>query len=281
MKKLISLALCAVMAAGSAVCANAAQLPQHKGVEILNSSIHTQNNTLNVYTYNMKSNSTGGIMLKGKKTGKEYKIYFKDCISNCKTLALPSGQIYDAQTMVYQGGGSAGRYNLEKTGGEYVKVKVKLHDIAPDFFNSNGTHTEYGHNYNFAYEKANDGYYESVLFFTSGGVVTGVTPDSNGYAQIYISTKPGDTTEYVSICSFEVGLSSGICGGTSGTEVYDLMFGNMNFDYSLNVNDVTTLQQYLAGEKEFDSLQYFYADINRDGRRDVTDVTALQTAISG
>ena len=87
MKKVISLALCAVMAAGSVVCANAAQLPQHKGVEILNSTIHTQNNTLNVYTYNMKSNSTGGIMLKGENTGKEY--ILRTVFQTAKLLPFP------------------------------------------------------------------------------------------------------------------------------------------------------------------------------------------------
>ena len=59
-----------------------------------------------------------------------------------------------------------------------------------------------------------------------------------------------------------------------------LCFGNIDLKGSTNVNDVTLLQRYLAGSTEFDSLQVFYADINRDGKKDVSDVTALQTAIA-
>lgn len=94
MKKLISLVLCAVMAAGSAVCANAAELPAHKGVKILNSTIQVKNNTLSVYTYNMNRSTTGGIMMEGVQSGKTYQVDFADCISAPKTLTLPSGESY-------------------------------------------------------------------------------------------------------------------------------------------------------------------------------------------
>ena len=40
------------------------------------------------------------------------------------------------------------------------------------------------------------------------------------------------------------------------------------------------LQQYLSGNAEFDSLQMYHADINRDGKINVQDVTALQNALS-
>ena len=49
---------------------------------------------------------------------------------------------------------------------------------------------------------------------------------------------------------------------------------------STNVNDVTLLQRYLAGDAEFDKLQMFYSDINRDGKTNVKDVTDLQQAIT-
>jgi 2-polyprenyl-3-methyl-5-hydroxy-6-metoxy-1,4-benzoquinol methylase len=59
-----------------------------------------------------------------------------------------------------------------------------------------------------------------------------------------------------------------------------LTFGNINLDYSVNVNDASLLQQYLSGNAEFDSLQMYHADINRDGKINVQDVTALQNALS-
>ena len=78
-----------------------------------------------------------------------------------------------------------------------------------------------------------------------------------------------------------VGLGgSGGGGGTNGREIYKLTFGNINLDYSVNVNDASLLQQYLSGNAEFDSLQMYHADINRDGKINVQDVTALQNALS-
>ncbi|MGN0500622.1 MAG: dockerin type I repeat-containing protein [Ruminococcus sp.] len=279
MKKLISLALCAVMAAGSAVCANAAERPAHKGVKILNSTILVENNTLKVYANNIVQSNTGGIMMKDEQNGKEYSVNFADCISGPKTLTLPSAEEYRGYLSMDGSASGSTYHNFENTGGEYVKVKIRLSDINPNYFNSDGTHTKNGHNYKFTFEKTSDGYYDSVLYFVSGGVVTGVTPN-NGYASIYISTNVGDITEYSTNYSYRTETVFGSGGGANGLTARELIFGNMDFDYSVNVNDVTALQQYLAGEMEFDTLQYFYADINRDGIRNVTDVTALQTAIS-
>lgn len=49
MKKLISIALVALMAAGGAVSANAA-VKQNKDYQILSSKITTKNNTISIYT---------------------------------------------------------------------------------------------------------------------------------------------------------------------------------------------------------------------------------------
>lgn len=239
MKKLISIALVAVMAAGGAVSANAA-VKQNKDYQILSSKIATKNNTISIYTYNMKNTgSGGGFVLDGQKSGKRYKYIFKNYLSAPKTITMPSNEKYNIWTCLSSSMGGTTNLDLRQAGGEYVKVRAKLSDINPNEFKSNGTHTQDGHTYNFTRQTVKDGYYESVLFFQSGGG-----------------------------------------GGTNGREIYKLTFGNINLDYSVNVNDASLLQQYLSGNAEFDSLQMYHADINRDGKINVQDVTALQNALS-
>lgn len=283
MKKLISIALCAVLATGSAVCADAAQIKQNKGVEILSSIVNVSDNTLNVYTYNMSSDTKSGVMFIGGTTNERYKVNFADCIGTSKTISMPASEKYARN--ITMGNGSGGNihagYTFADKGGRYIKVKIKLSEVAPGYFNSDGSHTQDGHDYKFRYEKTNDGYYDSALYFHSGGVVTGVTPDSNGCAEIYISTKIGQSVQYCTDFERVTANSVGGGGGTTGGSVPALYYGNIDLESSVNVNDVTALQRYLLGsDTDFDSLQYFYADVNRDGKRDVRDVTALQKGIS-
>lgn len=283
MKKLLSTVLVAVMAAGSVITANAADakaVKQHKGIEILGSTINTKNNNIYIYTYNMSKAQTGGFMLEGGKTGKTYKYIFKNYVSAPKTITLPSTESYDIWTYVANGLGGATSLDLRQAGGEYIKVKVKLSDIDPTYFNSNGTHTQSGHTYNFTYQKVSNGYYDSVLFFQSGGVFTGAAPDSKGYVTFYISTKVNRGVRYYTDYAYDVGLSSGGGGGIGGYYISELSFGNFDFNLSVDINDVSLLQQYLSGDVEFDALQLLYADINRDGHKDISDVTALQTAVA-
>lgn len=53
MKKLLSTALVAVMATCSTVSANAAVVRENKSVQVLDSGVKLENNTLNVFTYNL------------------------------------------------------------------------------------------------------------------------------------------------------------------------------------------------------------------------------------
>lgn len=69
MKKLLSTALVAVMATGSIVSANAAVVRENKSVQVLDSRVNLENNTLNVFTYNLSTNSLGGVCFYGKNTG--------------------------------------------------------------------------------------------------------------------------------------------------------------------------------------------------------------------
>ena len=51
MRKLLSTALAAVMATCSMVSANAAVVRENKSVQVLDSGVKLENNTLNVFTY--------------------------------------------------------------------------------------------------------------------------------------------------------------------------------------------------------------------------------------
>ena len=63
MKKLISIALCAVLATGSAICAGAAEPKPHEGVKILSQTLITRDNAVNVFAYNISPDSKSGIIL--------------------------------------------------------------------------------------------------------------------------------------------------------------------------------------------------------------------------
>lgn len=279
MKKVICIALCALMTVGSVLTANAAA-GQNKNFQVLGSSIKTQNNTAAIYTYNMSNSPRSGVKLKGSTTNNEYKYMFQDSISSPKVYAMPSTEAYNIYTVVGGSSGGSQYVDFRNAGGEYAKVRIKLSAIS-SMFNDDGTHTRRGHDYKFTYEDLGKGqYYDSVLFFQSGGVFTGVTPDQNGYAEIYVSTKVDERVRFYTDYNYCKGNTIGSGGGTNGYAVNQLTFGNINQDYFVNVNDVTALQQYLSGDIKLDSWQMFHADINRDSKRDVRDVTALQDALT-
>ena len=118
------------------------------------------------------------------------------------------------------------------------------------------------------------------MYFQSGGAVTGVVPDKDGCVEIYLASKINDPTDYCTTFSYLKAYVVGGGGGTVGSNIYILRFGNIDLQGTVDVNDVTLLQQYISGSVELDSLQYYYTDTNFDGHRDVRDVTTLQRAIA-
>ena len=98
--------------------------------------------------------------------------------------------------------------------------------------------------------------------------------------EIYLSTKINEPTVYCTTFSYRKAYVVGGGGGTVGSNIYILRFGNIDLQGTVDVNDATLLQRYLAGDAEFDKLQMFYSDINRDGKTNVKDVTDLQQAIT-
>ena len=168
MKKFVCLILCAVLTAGAAVTANAKTVKPHKGVEIYNSAKNIGNNTLLVSAYNIPSDYTNGVLFKGGDTQKNYSMKFADCIGGDKTLFMPSTEKY-ARYFASGSGNIYASYTFDNKGGRYVKAKINLHEVDPNYFNKDGSHTTDGpsggsHNYKFKYEEAdNGGYYDSAL----------------------------------------------------------------------------------------------------------------------
>lgn len=291
MKKLISLALCAVMAAGSAVCADAAQLKNNNVVRVLDASISVENNTLNAYTYNLPRTTEHMVYFVCPTHIDCLEFKFAECVGNGKSL-LPSEFSECSSDCTFQRCFSANRLKtcgpFSDLGGEYVKVRIKLSELDPDYFNSDGSHTAIAgmnyHKFYFVFESGSEDLdYDSEMFFQNGSVVTGVAPDHNGCVEMYMSTKVGVTTDYARRIRYQTksGNGRGLLEETASIPVQLLTFGNIDLENGVDVNDATALQMYLSDDYAgFDTLQYFYADINRDGIRDVIDVTALQSAIA-
>ena len=293
MKKIISVLLCAVLAFSGTICANAAGKPaEHKGFTDLSIKTEIPDNTVKVYAYGVDSTHTNGILYVGGDTEKEYEALFKNSVSSPQVLKMPSTEKY-ARYFSSGSGNIYAYHTFETTGGTYKKIKIKLSEFS-DYFNEDGSHdqtvdhsTGESHNYKFKYEDMGKGfYYNSALAFISGGAVTGVTPDENGEAEIFVCTDVGENIEMITTFSHkritpQNTLQTGGGGGfTGGTFCQKLTFGNVDGIAGVDVNDVTYLQMYLAGMVDLDTLQLFHADSNCDDEIDVSDVTHLQFGLA-
>ena len=58
------------------------------------------------------------------------------------------------------------------------------------------------------------------------------------------------------------------------------MYGDVNLDGKIDVNDATLLQRYIAGESVLKDDAVKAADFYKDRIIDVLDVTAIQTFIA-
>lgn len=55
-----------------------------------------------------------------------------------------------------------------------------------------------------------------------------------------------------------------------------LVYGDVNDDGEVAINDATYVRMYLAGDIELSAAQLARADANNDGKVDVEDVTRIQ-----
>ena len=98
--------------------------------------------------------------------------------------------------------------------------------------------------------------------------------------EVYIRKKIGSETMYSTYFVEKKNNKIDKDSGVTNKAAEKLNFGNIDLSGSVDVNDVTALQQYLSEQVTFDNLQKFYADINSDSKIDVREVTTLQNVLT-
>uniref|UniRef100_UPI00402758B5 dockerin type I repeat-containing protein n=1 Tax=Ruminococcus bromii TaxID=40518 RepID=UPI00402758B5 len=295
-KKITAIAMCGVLTVGSVLMTGAVSEDEnHKDFEVTGTTQKISNNQLFVTTTGYTENTDKNFGAKFRTTNeKDYDIWFKDCINAPRFLNLPKGEKF-VKYMMTQGHGYFGNvqtfYQFDKTGGEYVKVKIKLSDFSY-LFNENGTMpSELSDgsykNFDFTYEDFGTNsigvncYAESGAYATSGGAVTSFAPDKDGYAEIYVSRQLGVDTKVMSYryCRLKDGAHCDY--GRIGDTLVGLTCGDTDLSGYISVTDATLVQKYVAGIEDFDKLQLFNSDVDNDGEISVVDATLIQKHIVG
>ncbi len=295
-KKITAIAMCGVLTVGSVLMTGAvSEYENHKDFEVTGTTQKISNNQLFVTTTGYTENTDKNFGAKFRTTNeKDYDIWFKDCINAPRFLNLPKGEKF-VKYMMTQGHGYFGNvqtfYQFDKTGGEYVKVKIKLSDFSR-LFNENGTMTAELRDgsykdFDFTYEDFGTDsngvncYAESGVYATSGGTVTSFAPDKDGYAEIYVSRQLGVDTKVMSYryCRLKDGAHCDY--GRIGDTLVGLTCGDTDLSGYISVTDATLVQKYVVGIEDFDKLQLFNSDVNNDGEISVVDATLIQKYIVG
>nr|WP_303665129.1 dockerin type I repeat-containing protein [Ruminococcus bromii] len=295
-KKITAIAMCGVLTVGSVLMTGAVSEDEnHKDFEVTGTTQKISNNQLFVTTTGYTENTDKNFGAKFRTTNeKDYDIWFKDCINAPRFLNLPKGEKF-VKYMMTQGHGYFGNvqtfYQFDKTGGEYVKVKIKLSDFSR-LFNENGTMTAELRDgsykdFDFTYEDFGTDsngvncYAESGVYATSGGTVTSFAPDKDGYAEIYVSRQLGVDTKVMSYryCRLKDGAHCDY--GRIGDTLVGLTCGDTDLSGYISVTDATLVQKYVVGIEVFDKLQLFNSDVNHDGEINVVDATLIQKYIVG
>ena len=295
-KRLTATAMCGVLTVGSVLMTGAVSEDEnHKDFEVTGTTQKISNNQLFVTTTGYTENTDKNFGAKFRTTNeKDYDIWFKDCINAPRFLNLPKGEKF-VKYMMTQGHGYFGNvqtfYQFDKTGGEYVKVKIKLSDFSR-LFNENGTMTAELRDgsykdFDFTYEDFGTDsngvncYAESGVYATSGGTVTSFAPDKDGYAEIYVSRQLGVDTKVMSYryCRLKDGAHCDY--GRIGDTLVGLTCGDTDLSGYISVTDATLVQKYVVGIEDLDKLQLFNSDVNNDGEISVVDATLIQKYIVG
>ena len=295
-KKISAIAMCGVLTVGSVLMTGAvSEYEDRKDFEVTGTTQKISNNQLFVSTTGYTENTDKNFGAKFQTTEeKDYDIWFKDCINAPKFVNLPKDEKF-VKYMMTQGHGYFGNvqtfYQFDKTGGEYVKVKIKLSDFSR-LFNENGTMTSElsdgsYKDFDFTYEDFGTDsigvncYAESGAYATSGGAVTSFAPDKDGYAEIYVSRQLGVDTKVMSYryCRLKDGAHCDY--GIIGDTLVGLTCGDTDLNGYISVTDATLVQKYVAGIEDFDKLQLFNSDVNDDGEINIVDATLIQKYIVG
>ena len=209
-KKITAIAMCGVLTVGWVLMTGAvSEYEDRKDFEVTGTTQKISNNQLFVTTTGYTENTAKNFGAMFISTDyQKYSVMFKDCIDAPKFVNLPKNQEFTRHMITADNryfGDTGMKFNYDSTGGEYVKIRIKLSDYFPYGFNDDGTMTgklsdgTYK-NFDFTYEdfgtdsSGKPCYATSGAYFVSGGAVTSFVPDKNGYAEFYISRQLGEDT---------------------------------------------------------------------------------------
>lgn len=275
MKKIISIALCTIIALMGTVSVSATTEEKHYG---LMGTTKIPDNTVRVYKSGTGMDSNSCIKLYDCADSSETVINLPQTTSSYIDTSAPSTEGYEMWSC-FTGFGSSLNLTMyyNNTGGTYRQIKLKLSDFS-SYFNEDGTRTYTlggeTHDYNFTAE--NDGH-TSGLLIVSGASVTFAVPDKNGYVTFYMSPNIGDGVRFKT--TFRVSTENAIVSGGGITSFFKgLMVGDADSNNYITVLDATYLQKCLADIENLDTdaLTKFRCDTNGDGVINVADATAIQ-----
>lgn len=185
MKKLLSLTIAVLLVLMSTVYAFATEtedvlVSAEPDIQVLGDTFTLKDDQVMYTTYNISENHRWGISLRNNEIGTITRM-FRDCVDDPQIIDTVKGATYNLWICDYSGASGSQKVDFATTGGEYVKVRVKLNAIS-DYFNADGSHTKNGHNYYFGdVEYVDDDRYSAGLAIVSGGVINGVAPDKDGF----------------------------------------------------------------------------------------------------
>lgn len=280
LKKLISIAVCCLVAVSSVVPASALSYTKVSD-ETINRS-----DTLKFYTYGVSETARSFIVLSNDTQGNK-RVNFKDCVKSPQEVQIIPTFEYEPLLGVSLGssggfGGGTG-FEYRNVKGDYEVIRIKLSDYS-SYFNSDGSHTAsakepYGtHKYIFKEEAklANGDQFTSALCFESGGAFTCAVPNSKGEVEIHVSKKIGVRTYFSTDFEYRIGGTTGGGGGINHRTISQLTKGDVNADSSIDIMDATEIQKAMVGKISLDKATKRRGEVNNDNSLDILDATYIQ-----
>lgn len=305
MKKIISIALCAIMLLSTAIfTANAATtgkvISTDPYFELVGEEIYIPANKVMKSTYNLKDSSYPYYIRlnEAENANNQVEIKFTDCQTSAKYVSV-SNKEYHTWSFDENGGSRGSETVNFNSGAYYQKVRVRMCDFDQEYFRyayqggqlASEEHAYFLENGNYFSSDSTrendvifdfsivDGVQKSGLIIISGAAMTAVKPNADGMVEFYI--KKG----------LENGIPSAEGSGTQyySNSTYSLVFGgnlkmgmgNVDLDQTVNVKDATLIQKYCADMQTFNALQKYFADTNNDGKINIMDSTEIQKYCSG
>lgn len=165
--------------------------------------------------------------------------------------------------------------------GETTSGVFKINADSVDSFTTNGNEVAFsGSNYDFEVDfiSSDDNFLSiggnsdsHLVIKKNGGHVT-LTPDGS-MKKIYTKVYGFESSVIENIGNVSKPISIDL---KTGKTADDAITGDVNLDGRITINDVTTIQYYLAEMADFTDEQRVSADTNGDGEISIADATRLQ-----